>query len=118
MDSLSDPFPGPEHSPRHRFDLPGPAAAIAIILLRRGQPGFNPGLMQLWREVAGPFVSDHTTAVGVKEGVLIVHVPAANLRAELRVKWADEILSKLQAILGADQIRAIEFHETVLLGQF
>lgn len=61
-----------------------------------------------WAEVAGEHIAAHTQPSSLDRGVLIVHVDDGAWAAQLRF-FEQDLLTRINAITGADQVTRIEF---------
>lgn len=69
--------------------------------------GSGAPLAPIWQAVVGPVTSQHSRAISLTQGVLLVHVDAAAWRDELQ-RHQPELLSKLSATLGGGVIRSMK----------
>ena len=97
---------------RRSAAVPGVLESVAPLirqLLRR--PGLDRRLEEyravgLWPEVVGPMIAAQSRAVEVREGTLFVHVDSNVWMQELGI-LRDEIVTRLNARLGAPHVRTI-----------
>ncbi len=68
--------------------------------------GSGAPLAPIWQGVVGPVMAQHSRAVSLAQGVLVVHVDAAAWRDELERHQA-ELISKLSATLGVGVVRSL-----------
>lgn len=72
-------------------------------------PAWRRNLVAVLDEVAGAELLDHTTIVGVRNGVLKLHVVEPVLMYDLRLRWEQRLIEELQARLPESGIHAIRF---------
>ena len=80
--------------------------AIVDFLRESGleQPVMEVQMEEIWPQVMGETVAKLTRSVEVKDGMLIVHVNSAALKAQL-FENRFELVKKLNEAVGADVIR-------------
>ena len=64
--------------------------------------------VDVWEEVVGETIAEHTEAVSVKHGVLIIRAKSSNWSQELQLK-KKEILSKINSRVGKQTIKDLRF---------
>jgi len=62
--------------------------------------------VEQWRKIVGEFISNQTTKITVKQGVLYVTIPNAALRFEV-MGSRSQIISKINEALGGEVIKGI-----------
>ena len=70
------------------------------------QPLLERKVLTLWPELLGPTIAQMTGEIQVKNGVLLVHIHSAALKAQLfEVRY--ELVRKLNAAVGANVLKDI-----------
>lgn len=70
------------------------------------QPLLERKVLTLWPELLGPTIAQMTGEIQVKNGVLLVHIRSAALKAQLfEVRY--ELVHKLNAAVGANVLKDI-----------
>lgn len=70
------------------------------------QPLLERKVLALWPELLGPTIAQMTGEIQVKNGVLLVHIRSAALKAQLfEVRY--ELVRKLNAAVGANVLKDI-----------
>ncbi len=70
------------------------------------QPLLERKVLTLWPELLGPTIAQMTGEIQVKNGVLLVHIRSAALKAQLfEVRY--ELVRKLNAAVGANVLKDI-----------
>ena len=64
---------------------------------------------QVWHELVGDFVAQHSKPDRLKDGVLYVRVIQSTLLYDLDREWKPEVLRKLRAKFGPRKIRNLRF---------
>lgn len=66
------------------------------------------GLLRQWETVMGPVISKHTTALDIKNSVLLVTLDSAPLRQELSMS-KEQVVRRLNEECGRQVINSVKF---------
>jgi len=90
---------------------PQPIGSFAADVVKEqvSLPAWRRNLVAVLDEVAGGALLDHTTIVGVRDGVLKLHVAEPALMYDLRLRWEQRLIEELHARLPESGIHAIRF---------
>jgi predicted nucleic acid-binding Zn ribbon protein len=69
----------------------------------------NIDLIKAWEQAAGKRIKQHTKPVNIKDGVLTVNVDSSSWLFELKTKYKQKIIDKLDKKLKENKIEQIRF---------